>query len=44
MTYQYRLYPSLEQEATMVSWLETCRKVYNDALGERKDWIKSRKT
>lgn len=43
MTYQYRIYPSLEQEATMVSWLETCRKVYNYALGERKDWIKSRK-
>ena len=43
MTYQYRIYPSLEQEAMMVSWLETCRKVYNYALSERKDWLKSRK-
>ena len=43
MTYQYRIYPSLEQKATMISWLETCRKVYNYVLRERKDWIKSRK-
>ena len=43
MTYQYRIYPSLEQEAMMVSWLETGRKVYNYALSERKDWLKSRK-
>ena len=27
----------------MVSWLEACRGVYNYALGERKDWIQSRK-
>ncbi len=26
----------------MVCWLETCRGVYNYALRERKDWIKSR--
>lgn len=43
MTYRYRIYPSLEQEARMVSWLETCRRVYNHALRERKDWINSRK-
>ena len=43
MNYQYRVYPSLEQELRMVSWLEICRGVYNYALGERKDWIKSRK-
>jgi putative transposase len=43
MNYQYRVYPSLEQETRMVSWLEICRGVYNHALGERKDWIKSRK-
>ncbi len=42
ISYRYRIYPSLEQEARMVSWLETCRSVYNYALGERKDWIKSR--
>lgn len=27
----------------MVSWLESCRGAFNYALGERKDWIKSRK-
>ena len=27
----------------MASWLEICRGVYNYALGERKDWVNSRK-
>jgi putative transposase len=43
INYQYRVYPSFEQELRMVAWLEMCRGVYNYALGERKDWIKSRK-
>ncbi|MGF1495044.1 MAG: helix-turn-helix domain-containing protein, partial [Microcoleaceae cyanobacterium] len=43
MSYRYRIYPSLEQEARMVSWLESCRGVYNYALAERKDWVNSRK-
>lgn len=43
MNFRYRIYPSLEQETRMVTWLETCRKVYNYALRERKDWIESRK-
>jgi putative transposase len=43
MNYQYRVYPSQSQELRMRSWLEICRGVYNYALGERKDWIKSRK-
>ena len=43
MNYSYRINPSLEQEARMVSWLEACHGVYNYALGERKDWIKSRR-
>lgn len=43
MNYSYRIYPSLEQEARMVSWLEACRGVYSYALGERKDWMKSRR-
>jgi putative transposase len=43
MNYQYRAYPSQPQERRMASWLEMCRGVYNYALGERKDWIKSRK-
>jgi putative transposase len=42
MNYQYRVYPSLEQEVRIVSWLEICRGVYNYALAERKDWMKSR--
>ncbi|MDY6781703.1 MAG: transposase [Cyanobacteriota bacterium] len=43
LNYQYRVYPSKSQEIRMVSWLEMCRGVYNYALGQRKDWIKSRK-
>ena len=43
MNYRYRIYPSLEQASRMVSWLEACRGVYNYALGERKDWSKSRR-
>ena len=27
----------------MLNWLEQCRRVYNYALAERKDWINSRK-
>ena len=43
MNYQYRIYPSIEQEARMDSWLEMLRSVFNYALRERKDWVKSRK-
>ncbi|WP_229424301.1 helix-turn-helix domain-containing protein [Moorena producens] len=43
MTYSYRIYPGLDQEAKMLGWLEQCRRVYNYALAERKDWINSRK-
>ena len=43
LTYSYRIYPSLDQEAQMLDWLEQCRRVYNYALAERKDWISSRK-
>lgn len=43
MTFRYRIYPNLEQEQQMLNWLETCRKVYNHAVRERKDWINSRK-
>jgi putative transposase len=43
MTYSYRIYPDLDQEAKMLNWLEQCRRVYNYALAERKDWINSRK-
>jgi putative transposase len=43
MTFRYRIYPNFEQEQQMLNWLETCRKVYNHAVRERKDWINSRK-
>ena len=43
MNYQYRIYPSIEQETRMDSWLEMLRGVFNYALRERKDWIQSRK-
>ncbi|NJK30717.1 MAG: transposase [Acaryochloris sp. RU_4_1] len=43
LTYRYRIYPDLQQELQMFEWLESCRKVYNYALRERKDWINSRK-
>jgi putative transposase len=43
LTYEYRIEPSCQQEQRMLAWLETCRKVYNYALFERKDWSNSRK-
>jgi putative transposase len=43
ITYEYKLQPSLEQEAVIEDWLEICLKVYNFALAERKDWVRSRK-
>lgn len=43
LTYSYRVYPDLIQETQMLNWMEQCRRVYNFALRERKDWINSRK-
>ena len=43
LTYEYKLDPTPEQAATFDLWLTICRKVYNFALRERKDWIHSRK-
>jgi len=43
LTYSYRIYPDAAQEARMLAWMESCSKVYNYALRERKDWIASRK-
>ncbi|MBA2748185.1 MAG: helix-turn-helix domain-containing protein, partial [Tatlockia sp.] len=43
LTYSYRIYPDLNQEARMLTWMEQCRRVYNYALAERRDWIASRK-
>ena len=43
LTYSYRLYPDAIQSAQMLDWMEQCRRVYNYALRERKDWMNSRK-
>lgn len=42
LTYSYRIYPDANQEATLLDWMEQCRRIYNYALAERKDWINSR--
>ncbi|NKB18072.1 MAG: transposase, partial [Pseudanabaena sp. CRU_2_10] len=44
LTYEYKLDPTTEQASIFDNWLETCRKVYNYALRERKDWVNSRKS
>ncbi|MDJ0519418.1 MAG: transposase [Trichodesmium sp. MO_231.B1] len=43
LTYEYKLIPSPEQVAIIEDMLAVTRKVWNYALRERKDWIKSRK-
>ena len=43
LTYSYRIYPNLTQEARMLAWMELCRGVYNYGLAERRDWSNSRK-
>lgn len=42
LNYSYRIYPNLEQEKQLDSWLEICRSVYNYGLREIKDWLNSR--
>ena len=41
-TYEFKLKPKTSQVTIFEDWLEQCRKVYNYALAERKDWYKSR--
>jgi putative transposase len=43
LTYEYKLIPTDTQREMFDHWLEICRKVYNYALRERKDWVNSRK-
>jgi len=43
LTYEYKLIPTDTQRQTFDLWLNICRKVYNFALRERKDWVNSRK-
>lgn len=42
LTYEFKLKPTTEQVNIFEEWLEQCRRVYNFALRERKDWFKSR--
>ncbi|MFH7028087.1 MAG: RNA-guided endonuclease InsQ/TnpB family protein [Heteroscytonema crispum UTEX LB 1556] len=42
LTYEFKLKPTKEQVETFEQWLEQCRRVWNYALAERKDWYKSR--
>ena len=43
MNYTFRIYPTANQQALMLEWLETCRRLYNHCLRDLKDWINSRK-
>jgi len=44
VNYEYKLKPNTQQVRTFDAWLSTCKKVYNYALRERKDWVNSRKS
>jgi putative transposase len=44
MTYDYKLKPTQFQIKQFETYFEVCRKVYNYALRERKDWVNSRKS
>ena len=43
LTYEFKLIASQQQIAIIEDMLAVCRKVWNYALRERKDWINSRK-
>ena len=43
LTYEYKLKPTAQQVDVLENSLNVCRKVWNYALRERKDWIASRK-
>ena len=40
---QFRIYPTKNQEVKLISTLNTCRHLYNDALAERRDQAKFNK-
>lgn len=44
LTYQYKANPTPEQIKLIEHTLDVCRKVWNFALWERKDWINCRKS
>lgn len=43
LIYEFKLKPTNAQVVIFPQWLEQCRRVYNYALRERKDWVNSRK-
>jgi len=43
LTYEYKLKPTFQQIKDIEAILNVCRKVWNYALRERKDWVNSRK-
>ena len=43
LTYEYKANPTSEQVQLIEQTLTVCRKVWNFALRERKDWLRSRK-
>ncbi|MUL36136.1 RNA-guided endonuclease InsQ/TnpB family protein [Gloeocapsopsis dulcis] len=43
LTYEYKLIPTRQQVLDIENILTVCRKVWNFALRERKDWVNSRK-
>jgi putative transposase len=42
--YRYKLKPTTEQNATMIEWLNLCRRQYNYRLGERFRWWEATRT
>lgn len=44
LSYEFKLKPTEEQIREIEHTLTVCRKVWNYALRDRKDWIKSRKS
>lgn len=44
LTYEYKANPTKEQMILIEYTLDVCRKVWNFALRERKDWLNSRKS
>ncbi|MBO8138110.1 MAG: IS200/IS605 family element transposase accessory protein TnpB [Desulfotomaculum sp.] len=43
--YKFRIYPNKEQERKLLRWLETCRRIYNTALAQRKEaWEKEKRS
>jgi putative transposase len=43
LTYEFKAIPTIEQVQLIEHTLTVCRKVWNFALRERKDWLNSRK-